>query len=423
MHKQDSQTLWIIVSLALLASALFAIRCCTPILESGNIFDEKYIVQPINSIIEQGWSIETAIDFQETKGPAMIWPYAYFGKMLGGELNDLRFISVVSTLLSAFILLLLSVKSGCSRQQLLLVTLCWLLLPYNIICSQIVMGESSFLLLSLMTVAFALWGFQSTDKHSKWLAPILYGICLAIALHSRIHIVAVAGAVCITAYSITGKKSWPWWLASIIAGCLRVPLWIRWDGLVSPEYQSLHGLGIRLESLTYLAAALVPFLSLFIVQAWNRWSSRYYLISIFAFGVTLGLFASPSLFIPETLDFVNNSERFQGIVSSVARSLTTDQAVQSLVVAILAGIGLCGLASLWKLRSEGEHIVMLAFWTLFFGWSLYAFTRGFVFDRYMLTWTFLLPIIWVKKLSGPLLLIQLLGITLIAIWLSMSWFY
>ena len=396
MYKSESQIRWVIAGLILVIVSLFAIRFWTPILSNSNTFDEQYIVQPINDIINQGWSIETAIDYQETKGPAMIWPYAFVGKLFGGSLNDLRLVSVLSSILSAFILLLIAVRTGCAKSQLVIISVGWLLVPYNIICSEIVMGEASFLLLSLLTVSCALWGIDSTDKRVRWLAPTLYCICLTLALHSRIHAVAIAGAVCLAAWAVHGKASWPWWVASILAGCLRIPLWIRWGGLVSPEYQALHGLGFRLESLTYLAAALIPFVGIFVLQAWHTWTSRKYILGIFAFGVVLGLIASPSLCVPDAIHFVQQNERFQGIAATAVKSVTLNQTIQSILIAIMAGLGLAGLASLWKLRKPGDLILPIAFWSLFLGWALYAFTRGFVFDRFLLIWAFLLPIVWAR---------------------------
>ncbi len=423
MYKNGSQTSWIIGSLLVVIVSLFALRYYSSILSIGVTLDEQYIVKPINNIMSQGWSIETAIDFQETKGPAMIWPYAFFGKILGGELNNLRMVSLLSSILSAFILLIIALRSGCTRSQLILVAIGWLLIPYNILFSEIVMGEASFIVLSLLTVSCALWGIESKDQTVRWLAPTLYCICLAIALHSRIHIVAVAGAICFTAWAVRGKSSWPWWVASIIAGCLRIPLWCRWGGLVSPEYQALHGLGFRLESLTYLAAALLPFVGIFVIQAWHTWSSRKLIFGIFVAGITLGLVASPSLHVPDTIDFVNQSDRYQGIASTAVTIITSSQTLQTIIIALMAGLGLAGLASLWKLRKTGDLIIPITFWSLFFGWGLYAFTRGFVFDRFLMIWAFLLPIIWVKSLSKPLLALQFLAMTVIAVRLIIIWLF
>ena len=89
----------------------------------------------------------------------------------------------------------------------------------------------------------------------------------------------------------------------------------------------------------------------------------------------------------------------------------------------MAGIGLAGLASLWKLRKPGDLILPVAFWSFFIGCGLYAFTRGFVFDRFLLIWAFLLPIVWVRYLSKELFVVQMIAMFKIAIRLSMIWLF
>jgi len=80
-------------------------------------------------------------------------------------------------------------------------------------------------------------------------------VLLAILLHNRIHAVAFAGAICLTAFGRDRLRSWPWWLACVLAGICRLPLWMRWGGLVSPEYQSMHGLGLGLTVAKAIAEA------------------------------------------------------------------------------------------------------------------------------------------------------------------------
>jgi len=282
MRNGELHLQWVMSAVFLVAVVLFGLRFSTSILSKGVTFDEKYITAPIDNLITKGWSVETAIDYQETKGPAMIWPYAFVGKLLGGTLNDLRLISVWCSVLAVGVLAWIAVLCGVRKKTLYLVAIGWMLLPYNLVMSELVMGEISFLLLELLAVACFVWGIaHRTSKSHKILAPVLYCLTITIALHSRIHVVPVAGGVCLAAFMLLGWRSWPWWLASLIAGLLRIPLWYRWGGLVSPEYQSLHGLGFRLESMAYLAAALVPFVGVFAVEAWRRTTSRAYLITFF----------------------------------------------------------------------------------------------------------------------------------------------
>ena len=84
MSSKPSNKLWMTGAIVIVAAVLFVLRCSTSIQSNGPVLDQQYITVPINNLIDDGWSIETAIDFQETKGPAMIWPYAVVGKWFGG---------------------------------------------------------------------------------------------------------------------------------------------------------------------------------------------------------------------------------------------------------------------------------------------------------------------------------------------------
>lgn len=421
---EQKSTSWILGSLILLAVVLFGLRWSSGILSSGPVFDEQYITVPINNLMQDGWSVETAIDFQETKGPALIWPYAVVGKWFGGSLNDLRLVSVWCSIISLLLLLWIAVRSSLHRYSLFLVALGWLLLPYNIVFSEIVMGEISFLLLSLLAVAAFIWGVDNNStKARRVIAPILFGVAIAIALHSRIHVVALAAGICFTAYALQGKQSWPWWVASILAGMLRIPLWIRWGGLVSPEYQSLHGLGLRLESLAYLAAALVPFVGVFAIEGWRIAKSKVVLVSSFLFGIILVIHAMPDLSVPDSIDLVNQNDRFQGIAASVVGRISSSPLVQQIALALLAGLGLAGLAGVWLCRERAKLVCRITFWSLGIGWLLYAITYGYVFDRFLITWASLLPIVWIRALPKWLLVIQYLGLFFISAWLAAQWLF
>ena len=129
----------------------------------------------------------------------------------------------------------------------------------------------------------------------------------------------------------------------------------------------------------------------------------------------------PNLFVPETIDFVNHNDRFQGISASVILKSSTMPFVQQAILAFLAGLGLAGLAGLWHLREKSPLPVQITFWSLLLGWLLYSCTRGFVFDRFVLTWAFLLPIVWVQTLPRWLLAIQYVFLALIAGYLTVVW--
>lgn len=427
MDKNRSDYKWMIGTAILVAIMLLGLRWTTSIQEKGPVFDEQYITIPINNLIEDGWSVETAIDFQETKGPAMIWPYAVIGDWFGGTLLDLRLVSVWFSILAFGVLVWIAVRCKLHKGVLVLVATGWLLLPYNIVFSEIVMGESSFLFLSLLCVAIFIWNFKDgTESPNSTIAPLLYCVTLAIALHSRIHVVALAGGICIAAWSLQGRKSWPWWLASIVAGVLRIPLWQRWGGLVSSDYQSLHGLGFRFESLSYLAAALLPFVGVFAVEAWRIGKGRASLIVSFCVGFSLCMIAMPDLSIPQLIDFTNENDRFQGIAATLTKAISDHPTGQQVVLSILSGLGLAGLAGLWNCRENTDSTIGLVvhdvcYWSLTLGWLLYALTRGFVFDRFILIWAFLLPIVWIRILPKKLLIAQYMLLTVIAVRLVVLW--
>jgi hypothetical protein len=206
-----------------------------------------------------------------------------------------------------------------------------------------------------------------------------------------------------------------------LAGLLRIPLWMRWGGLVSPEYQTLHGLGFRLESIAYLAAAMVPFVGVFAVEGWRIAKSKVFIIVSFCIGLLLVLVAMPDLVVPESIDYVNNNERFQGIAATLVKKITANGSMQQLFLALLSGLGLAGLAGLWLCKDRVRIVGSITFWSLTFGWLLYAITRGFVFDRFLLTWAFLLPIVWYKVLPKWLLVPQYILLAIIAVWLSSTW--
>ena len=146
MHRyQRNDWKWMCGAVVFVAAVLLIVRLSTGILQSGPVFDEQYITVPIYDIIDNGWSVQTAIDFEETKGPAMIWPYAFLGELLGGELNALRLVSVMSSIACMVVLTLIASWCGVRRSGHLIVALGWLLLPYTLVFSEIVMGEISFI--------------------------------------------------------------------------------------------------------------------------------------------------------------------------------------------------------------------------------------------------------------------------------------
>ena len=114
---------WMFGAIFLVALVLLGLRWSSSIQNKGPVFDEQYITVPINNLIEDGWSIQTAIDFQETKGPAMIWPYAIIGEWFGGTLHDLRLVSVWFSILAIVVLVWIAFVASCTGEPLFLLQL------------------------------------------------------------------------------------------------------------------------------------------------------------------------------------------------------------------------------------------------------------------------------------------------------------
>ena len=130
--------------------------------------------------------------------------------------------------------------------------------------------------------------------------------------------------------------------------------------------------------------------------------------------------------VPESIDFGVQTERFQGIVSTAVRLVTGNVLLQQFLIAILAAVGLSGLIGLHMNSrtvdgSVYEAVIGIAFWSLALGWILYAFTEGFVFDRFLLVWAFLLPIIWWKLLPRCLFALQCIAMGIIVVRLVVVW--
>jgi hypothetical protein len=309
-------------------------------------------------------------------------------------------------------------------------TLLLVLLPQFSVFGQVVMGEASFVLLGLTLLAVVAWACgQGTGTRHPIAGPVLYGLLLAVMLHSRPHAAAFAPAVCMALFMRTSWRSWPWWLASAIAAAVRIPLWLRWGGLVSSDFDNLHGMGFRLESLTYLAAGMALLLGVFLV-AWilypatgpGKRPGRSWVLGGLGLGVVLGAVAPVMPALRGGLDLAVQHDRFQGTAATMARAIAGEGAGGAVVIAALAAIGLGGLGAIFAFTTSKRRAGQRDLWplvlrvqamTLGFGWLLYAATRGFVFDRYLLAWAMALPLAWVIML--PRWLVGAQAVVLLAV--------
>jgi len=459
---------WPVVALLLAMAVMFTLRWSTGIAERPPRWDERYVRVPIDDIIRDGWSMRTALDFEETKGPALIWPFAIVGKWLGGTLGDLRLVSLLWLVVGLIPLLAIADRCGIRGPPLVAVTGLYLLMPQQAVLGQLLMSETIFVTGTLALIWIALVGLTTTpagdERRRELTAILLYGTMLAILLHLRVHAVATAGAICLVATMRSGVRSWPWWVATIVAGLLRLPLWLRWGGLVSPEYQYMHQIGgeggdalfglFHPQNVAYLLAASAPWAALLGVAAWlaaRKRASRVPIIVGAVVGCGIVLLFPPSMearlaLPPVVADYAPRGEleRYLGLAASLARSVDATS-FQTGVLAILAALGGGGLGALWlsprKLRHssqttsgmelstasghlENDTLRLLAamtFWTLVLGIGLYSLTDAFVVDRYLLPWAALLPILWWCRLPKTLLAVQVLGLTLLCAGWTKSW--
>ena len=214
------------------------------------------------------------------------------------------------------------------------------------------------------------------------------------------------------------------------AGLLRVPLWYRWGGLVSSEYSNLHGLGFRLEPVVYLGAALVPLTGIFLLV----WLARYRQCAWWflcplgaAWGLFLSMIAMPDLTIPTVLELDVMHDRYQGIIATAVTMVGGEGMGRSLLLGACCMLGFASLGGLGALALEEPSddgfttLARIQFWVLVSGISLYAFTRGFVFDRYLVVWGACLPLLWVRYLPRWLLALQCLGLLVIMIRMISNW--
>jgi hypothetical protein len=437
-----SSARWMLPAILLVVVAALALRLGTRVLHQPLIFDEPYITVPIIDLIEKGWSKQTAIDFRETKGPGLIWLYAIAGEALGSSLNGLRLVSVICFMLGAVPLIDLARRCGMGGWSLCVVAALYVLLPYHAPLGQMVMSEPSFVLFSLIACWLFVWGVgacseddrgssqASANRARRILAPGLFTIVLSILLHNRVHAAALAPAVCLVALERGGMRlAWPWAIACLIAGLSRIPLLLYWGGIVSPAFQGLHSLGVRVDGLTYFLAALAPSLVLFIPQALRSdgRGPRRALIAVGAgTGLLLAVLAMPRL--NEIVDSAGIQQaRYSGVVASAAKMLTAQPIGQSIVLGVMAVLGGAGLGALsmmvWRCEASSAlgAVNRIQFWTLFCGCAMYLASAAPVYDRYVLAWTMLLPIVWARELPRPALILQMVGLAGIAVWLTARW--
>lgn len=453
MPSKSRDRPWFIAALAMVIVLTVGVRIGRDVATLRPRFDEPWIRAPIETIVRDGWSVRTAIDFEETKGPAMVWPYALFGQFVGGGLGDLRLATMVFFVVGTALLLAIARRAGVHGPGLLAVALLHCLVPQQLVLSQLVMSEAIFVATVLAMILVFLRGFERRDGGSgcSIAAPVLFGLLLSVALHNRVHAVAFAAACALVAVQRDRLRAWPWVAALLLAGLSRVPLMLRWEGLVSPKYREMHQLGggsaslLQCSNATYLLAALLPWTAVFLWPAWrgeaagrgmspdDRAAGRRWIVVAAVMGLLLAWVAPPLLAsrLPAPSDWQvrapDGLSRYLGPAATIARLGGASIAVQGAVLGVLAAIGSASLGAIavlsWRRQradrghateATEEHILgRLTFWTLVSGIALYVTTQSFVLDRYILPWAALVPILWWRWL--PRWLVALMAVALAAL--------
>lgn len=353
-------------------------------------FDERFMIPVVDrlSSLWPDWSI--LWDFEDTKGPGFFVPAAILSSW-GVGLEGLRLTNLMLSMCSAGILGIVAKKGwrAAAATGLLLAVL-----PYHTVLSHLFMSEPSFVLGSIILGTIATTGPRG--EPGIW-RPVAFGLVLTVLLHHRAHAVVPAAAAILVALQRDGSPSWRYAMAGCIAGVLRLPLYIEWDGLVSPMYADRYGLGFSPESVVYLLGALTPFVLVGIPLGLQR--SPRLLLWIGGLTALAALWATPDLM---SLDG-GSVRRYQGLMASAL--LPLPQSVQPIALALGAAAGAMGLMGLNRCLPSQRFAAKdgfghYAWYLLFFGCLLYVATRGAVYDRYLLCFAAGLPILLVRHTPG-----------------------
>ncbi|MFG0328636.1 MAG: hypothetical protein ACF8PN_01950 [Phycisphaerales bacterium] len=422
-----------IIAMSIAAAIAVLLRIAAGLGGLDPTWDEPLMQPIIERIVDGGWTVENTIDFDDTKGPAFFILYAAGAEIIGAETERLRLLSIVFFVASVGVLAFLVRVLGFDDRRTGLITALFLLLPYHLILSQLFMSEPSFILGGLALMATALWGFGLLgDREHPVAGPALCGLLLVVLLHHRVHAVVYAAAIALVALDHLRWRAWTWWLTLGIAGLLRLPLVLRWDGLVGPSYQDRYGLGLRLESLAYLAAALLPYLGCLLVAVWlrsgteTRFARRCSLAGLLV-GIGLGVLSavdgSPFAQTPDP-----NAGRYLGMIATLIAVFGDRPALATGVAVALAGLGVASIgATVGLLRNHPRprDATMIAerlgVATALVGWALYALTRGDVFDRYLMPFAILIPLLWARVLPRWLIVIQTIALLTLSVVSIVRW--
>ncbi len=397
------------LALLIPAAAAAAVMMAMPAGPSP-VWDERVMYPVVQGIVATEWSWESLLYYQDTKGPVFFWLYAAAAELLGPEILTLRLLTAMFFVFSTWTAVAIASAAGVRGVRLAAVCALFVLLPYHLMLGVVFMSEASFVFLSLLMCAQATAGIRagrSATTAERFGSAAVYGVLLSLLLHHRVQASAWGGAICLVAAGALGVRSLPWWIATAAAGLSRVPLMIAWGGIVSPAYQERYGLGFRLDGPTYLLMAGLPVTCLMLFarerDVRRERSRRRFMLLGAAVGLLLGIFCGADILEGIT------ANRYLGITATALRPLSGTGVVGLPALSLLATLGGAALAATawpalahmaWRSRSASALLEGMGAWAMLLCIALYSMTRGDVYDRYLMVFAVLQPMVWVLRVPA-----------------------
>lgn len=380
-------------------------------------FDERFMLPVVEQLADRWPDPAVLWDFEDTKGPAFFVPAAVLFNA-GVGLEGLRLINLLVAIGSAGLVgTLVTTRWHSAAMVGVLVTV----LPYNTVLSHLFMSEPSFVLGSIILGLLATTGPKG--EPGVW-RPLTFGVVLTILLHHRAHAVVPAAAAVLVAFQRDGSPAWRYGLAALVAGILRLPLYVEWGGLVSPGYASRYGFGFSPEAMVYLLGALAPLVWVGVPLGWSRQPKPMLWVGLLA--VLLAVVAGPDLFSTDGGLRPDGTPppRFQGILATAILKLPLS--LQSMALPLAVAVGTMGLTGLYLQLpkpgpNEDDDFPRYGWYLLAFGCLLYIATRGAVYDRYLLCFACGLPILLLRHAPGWAIAGQGCFWLLLTLWSASNW--
>ena len=380
-------------------------------------WDEGFMLPVVEQLADRWPEPSVFWDFEDTKGPGFFVPAAILFDA-GVGLEGLRLINLMLAICSAGLIGMLVKKNWCAAAA---VGLLLALMPYHAVLSHLFMSETSFVLGSIILGILATAGPKG--EPGIW-RPLAFGLGLAILLHHRVHAVVPAAAAVLVAFQRDGSPAWRYGLAGLAAGILRLPLYLEWGGLVSPEYANRYGMGFSPEAVVYLLGAVAPLVWVGVPLGWSKRPTLMAWVGVLT--VMIALVAGPDLASPDGGVRPDGTFplRFQGLLATAVLKLPLS--IQPFALTLSVAMGTMGLTGLYLQLpkpglDENDGFPRYGWYLLAFGCLLYVATRGAVYDRYLLCFGCGLPILLVRHAPGWSVAGQGCFWLLLTLWSASNW--